>query len=315
MNIIGIESIIYGVTDVEICCRYLTDWGLELVSKNNKSSVFETLEKTTINLRKADDPELAPLNCDIPFFEGSCGREVIWGVDNEDTLASIRAELSKDRDVRETSDGTLHAVDDANNPLGFCVSKRTVANEIHPAVNSPGNPARINTPADGAIPSLAVPARIGHVVYSVSKDVEKKVEFYFQRLGFKLSDRIGDGGFFMRPAGSKDHHNLLLEGHGGDGLQHTAFELRDFDQVMQRGLYMEEQGWQTHIGPTRHTVGSNYSWYLWAPVGGLFELISDMDILDDNWKAGHADPKKLGPPFSWYARPEQKNIKFGQPHE
>jgi hypothetical protein len=84
---------------------------------------------------------------------------------------------------------------------------------------------------------------------------------------------------------------------------------------MQRGLYMEEQGWQTHIGPTRHTIGSNYSWYIWTPVGGLFEFISDMDVLDDNWKAGHSDPKKLGPPFSWYARPEQKNIKFGQPHE
>jgi catechol 2,3-dioxygenase-like lactoylglutathione lyase family enzyme len=316
LNIIGVESITYGVTDLEKCSRYLGDWGLHPISHDIAGAVFETLEKTTVQLRKADDSALPPLHCDTAFFKGSCGREVIWGVDNATTLAAIGAELSKDRDVSEAPDGSLHSIDDANNPLGFCITQRKVAKLTHPAINSPGNPTRINESAYGAAASLASPARIGHVVYSVADDVEQKAAFYLDRLGFKLSDKIGKGGCFMRPAGSQDHHNLLVQSHGGGyGMQHAAYEFRDFDQVMQRGLHMEEQGWQTHIGPTRHTLGSNYSWYMWTPLGGLMELISDMDVLDDNWEPRHVDPATAGPPHSWYARPEQKNRKFGQPHD
>ncbi|MBT3990656.1 MAG: hypothetical protein HOG95_07230 [Rhodospirillaceae bacterium] len=316
MNIIGVEAVIYGVTDLEKCTRYFTDWGLIPVSSDETGAVFETLEKTTVQLRNADNPSLPPVHCDMPFFEGSCGREVIWGADNAETLAAIGNELGKDREIIEAEDGSLHTRDDAKNSLGFCVTKRTVAKETHPTINAPGNSMRINQPAYGATPSLASPVRIGHVVHSVQGDVVEKAKFYLDRLGFKLSDRIGKGGCFMRAGGSHDHHNLLLQQLGGGyGMQHSAYEFRDFDQVMQRGLYMEEQGWQTHIGPTRHTLGSNYSWYMWTPAGGLCELISDMDVLDDSWEPRHVDPAKAGPPHSWYARPEQKGLKFGIPHD
>lgn len=316
MNIIGVESIIYGVMDLEECSRYFTDWGLIPASQDESNAVFETLEKTTVKLRKADDPSLPPQHCDTPFFKGSCGREVIWGVDTQMTLAAIGDEICKDREVTETEDGSLHAIDDAGNPIGFAITQREPVKLEHPKINTPGNYQRINESAYGAAPSLASPARIGHVVYSVAENAPEKARFYLDRLGFKLSDMIGEGGRFMRPALSQDHHNLLMESRGrGYGFQHSAYEFRDFDQVIQRGRYMEDQGWQTHIGPTRHTLGSNYSWYMWTPAGGLCELISDMDSLDDNWEPRHIDPKKAGPPHSWYARPEQIGRKFGIPHD
>lgn len=319
MNILGIDSIIYGVEDVEACSRFFSDWGMIPARGSDGIQRFETQEKTTVEIRPHDDPGLPSLHHDSPFFEKSCGREVIWGTDTSETLKSIGNELGKDREVIEDNDGTLHCLDDAQNPVGFRITVRTPVTDVLPATNTAGNAARIDRQADGAIKGRegSVPQRLNHVVYMITGDVGTVAAFYLDRLGFKLSDKLGEGGYFMRAGLSHDHHNLLFEGRGNPwyGFQHAAFEYRDFDQIMHRGLYVEEQGWQSHIGPTRHTVGSNYSWYFWTPAGGLTELISDMDYLTDAWETRFIDPKEAGPPHAWYARPEQKELRFGIPHE
>jgi hypothetical protein len=318
MNIIGIEKIVYGVTDMAAGSRYLTDWGFRPLASSPSAADFATAEQTVVSLRAHDDVLLPPLHHHSAFFTGSCGREVIWGVDSATTLQAVGADLRRDREVTEDAEGTLHFSDDAGNAVGFCVTRRVPVIEQPLAFNLVGAPVRINKPADGAQKNmLARPLRINHVVYlaTSSEQARAGARFYTERLGFKLSDNVGDNGFFMRAGGSHDHHNLLFESHGPGnyGLQHSAYEFRDFDHIMHRGRYLEAQGWESHNGPGRHTVGSNLTWYFWTPMGGLMELISDMDYLTDEWKPRFIDPKIAGRPIAWTSRPNGEDFRFGVP--
>ena len=73
MNIIGIERIVYGVTDLPACVRYLNDWGFHPCSQDEGGADFETAEKTVVSLRHAGDASLPPLHHQSLFFTGSCG--------------------------------------------------------------------------------------------------------------------------------------------------------------------------------------------------------------------------------------------------
>ena len=52
MSIVGIDSITYGVEDLELCRRFFLDWGLRETSAGN----FETLNGCEVKLRRSDDP-------------------------------------------------------------------------------------------------------------------------------------------------------------------------------------------------------------------------------------------------------------------
>jgi catechol 2,3-dioxygenase-like lactoylglutathione lyase family enzyme len=319
MPILGIEKITYGVDDIDECTRYLVDWGFHYSdSHDDKCKVFFTEEKTQIILRQTNNVRLPTLHHKSPFFKGSCAREVIWGVDRLESLDKIKINLQQDRQISIDSDGVLHSTDIAHNPIGFSVTQRTPVIQAPLQFNLVGRPVRINQSAEGSQKILSThPLRINHVVYlAPSPEAAKQAsDFYIQRLDFKLSDNVGNKGFFMRASASNDHHNLLFECHGPDyfGLQHSAFEFRDIDHIMHCGRRLEMRGWKSHNGPGRHTVGSNLTWYFWSPLGGLMELISDMDYVTDEWQPRFIDPLKAGPPISWSARPNAPDFKFGFP--
>jgi hypothetical protein len=313
-QILGIESLVYGVTDVPACERNLLDWGLEPIAGHPHR--FQTAEATWIEVRPHTETTLPGLRHVSPVFDGSCAREVIWGVKDQASLAQIQAELARDRTVTASADGTLHTTDDAGNAIGFAVTRRVPVAQAPVPVNVIGAPMRVDRQADGAAKGLAAPAlRINHFVYMATSPQEARslADFYMQRLGFRLSDDIGGKGFFMRAGASKDHHNLLVEcfGEGNCGVQHVAIEFRDLDHVMHRGTHLEAQGWQSHVGPGRHTLGSNLTWYFWSPLGGLMELVADMDQVTDNWQPRSIDPAKAGPPWAWLARPFPPGFRFG----
>lgn len=243
-------------------------------------------------------------------------RKVIWGVDSAGTLEQIATELGRDRAVSADRTGTLHTTDDADIPIGFSVTQRVPVPQEPSPTNVAGAPTRIDQPAEGASKGLvARPLRINHLVYMATDPQESRdlARFYIDRLRFRLSDDLAGKGFFMRPAGSQDHHNVLVEcfGEGNFGVQHVAFEYRDLDHIMQRGTYLETQGWQSHVGPGRHTLGSNLTWYFWTPMGGLMELVADMDQLTDNWHPRSINPAEAGPPWAWLARPFPSGFRFG----
>jgi catechol 2,3-dioxygenase-like lactoylglutathione lyase family enzyme len=297
VNITGVESILYGCRDIATAQRFFTDLGFAVDERSTDQTSFRLPDNSTVILRSVDDLSLpaAPV-------EGDTAREVIWGVDNASTLASISTELSRDRDVAESGDGVLHSIDDSGHAIGFRVSQRQSLSLELPLTNTPGNRLRRNRRAVGT--EIRVPAiqRFAHVGYWASGDVDENMAFWVERLGFRVSEYIKNVGVFLRAAGSNEHHDVFFaRRRDRRGFQHASYEVRDFDEVMLLGGHMEEQGWESHFGPGRHIFGSNIFWYFWHPAGALLEITADLDYIDDGWETIYHEalPKGAG---SWLVR-------------
>ncbi len=205
MNIIGPDSLVFGVDDVAACVQYLTDYGLAPRGITAAGGCFEALDGTAIVIRRKDDPSLPP-----PMDTASMLRKTVYGVADAATLAAVAAELAKDREVRELPDGSIETVDDMGFVLGFQITIRRPFSRPAEAVNAPGAP--VQRPANVvAVDENAVidPRTLSHVVYFVP-DVATAEAFYVERLGFRCTDRFIGAGPFLQPGGSLDHHSLFL---------------------------------------------------------------------------------------------------------
>lgn len=313
MNIVGVESMTYGVADLDEAIRYHEDWGLTLLDKTDRSADFELVDGTTLHLRRSDDAGLPPARVNwLPHLMKSTVREIIWGAADQSTLDAIKAEMSKDRDVTTDEDGTIHTIDAQNNPIGFTVTKRREIELDLPQINTIGNSGRPDKPAEATIRRKVRPYRFVHVVYWIPEDVQSMIDFYIDRLGFKMTDNMTAGGAFLRCAGSVDHHSLFLQRNddGYYGFQHVAYEVKDLDEVAMLGQHMEENGWRTNVGPIRHNICSSFSWYLWNPAGGAIEALSDIDHIYDGWEVRTIDPREEGfYGHSWTANPAHRGVR------
>ena len=285
---VGIDAIVYGVEDMDLCYRFFDDWGLRTIKRTDDEVVFETRQGPGVVLWNLNTQEFmfpAPR-------PGSTLREVVWGVESSQDLDLIGDELSRDHPVKRSSDGSLHSIDPFGYGIGFRLWQHASVQPSHnmdpgsTRVNFVGARTRINEPAIHY--SRAEPTRIGHVVFEVSgtDDLRTGEDFYLGRLNFSASDRYTDAGLFCRCAEESDHHNvaLLTTRNKRTQFEHAAFEVRDLHEVFGGGLHFAEHGWDTVIGPGRHKVSSAYFWYFNNPCGGQVEYFSDTDFLDSRWK-------------------------------
>lgn len=281
MNIIGPDSLIFGVDDVDGCARYFTDYGLEPVGNGR----FEALDGTSVVIKPRDDASLP-----APLHTGSMLRKTVYGVADQATLDAIAAELSTDREVRTLDDGSLETSDDVGFVLGFQLTVRKEISLPGEAVNSPGAPIQRPANVIGANPGAEPkPRSLSHVVYFVP-DLEKFEAFYSQRLGFITTDRFVGVGPFMRPAGTHEHHTLfcIQTPPFMQGCEHFTFHVGGPTELMQAGKRFSDRGYETFWGPGRHIFGSNWFWYFNSPVGCHVEYDADMDLHDDSWVAREA---------------------------
>ncbi|WP_075790949.1 VOC family protein [Massilia putida] len=281
MNILGPDTLVFGVDDVAACKQCLKDYGLVEVAASDTHGVFEALDGTSVVVRHDSDPALPP-----PIGKSPNIRAVIYGVKDRATLAQIKAELSKDRDVREDADGSIHAVDDIGLAVGFQVSVRRPYEAPAVPVNVPGRPAQrpVNQVAADPDAALPVPRSLSHVVLFVP-DVAVAERFYVERLGFRVSDRFTGTGPFLRPAGCADHHTLFLIQAPAfmKGINHFTFHMGSVHELLRAGAAFAAKGYKSFWGPGRHIYGSNWFWYFNSPLGGTLEYDADMDTHDDSW--------------------------------
>ena len=47
----GVESVIYGVEDLDLCVRYFVDFGLPLIAREGQSALFELEEGSSVIIR------------------------------------------------------------------------------------------------------------------------------------------------------------------------------------------------------------------------------------------------------------------------
>jgi catechol 2,3-dioxygenase-like lactoylglutathione lyase family enzyme len=280
MAFIGIDTVVFGASDLRIARRFFGDWGLRKLKDNASGLIFETGIGSQVVVRAE-----SARNLPGRLSGGSNFREVVWGVATPMDLDIIGDRLSRDRPVRQDKSGTLHTVDDAGVNLGFTVwrRKRDRKREGTP-FNGPGHRVRIDRVALSY--ERARPWRIGHVVFLVP-DVRAAENFYVDRLGFALSDRYAGGaGVFLRHAKRSDHHNLFFikSRDARTDLHHVAFEVRDIHEVFGGGLHFSQRGWATEVGPGRHPISSAYFWYFRNPLGGAIEYFSDPDYVTEKWR-------------------------------
>jgi hypothetical protein len=292
---IAIDSVVYGIEDMDLCHRFFDDWGLRTIKRTDDESIFETRHGPSIVLRNLHTSNFA-----FPAREpGSTLREVVWGVHSRRDLDIIAKELMRYGTVECSSDGSLHSLDPFGYGIGFKVWQHASVQATHnidpssTLVNFVGSRKRINEPSIHY--SRAEPTRIGHVVFEMSgpEDLAMGEDFYLNRLKFSASDRYTGSGLFCRCAAQSDHHNvaLLTTRHKRTQFEHVAFEVRDIHEVFGGGLHFAEHGWETIVGPGRHKVSSAYFWYFRNPAGGQVEYFSDTDFLDERWKPRSLPPR------------------------
>ena len=279
MDILGPDSLVFGVDDIDACVRFLTDYGLTSVNVSDRGGSFEAVDGTSIVIARRDDPSLP-----APMETGTMLRKTIYGVADEVTLEAIAAELGRDREVKRLPDGSIESKDDMGFVLGFKISVRRKVDVPAELVNAPGKPGRAVNVVGASGEAEARPLTLSHVVYFVP-DQAKAAQFYVDRLGFRCVDRFTNAGSFLRPAGTIEHHTLFLihTPPHMKGVDHFTFHMSGPTAVMQAGTRFVTMGYESFWGPGRHKFGSNWFWYFNSPMGCHVEYDADMDLHDDNW--------------------------------
>jgi catechol 2,3-dioxygenase-like lactoylglutathione lyase family enzyme len=280
MAILRIERVVYGVADVAECSRFFTDFGLEPVpATDGPATVFRTQAGQEIEIRPDGDPELP-----APLEPGSTVREVVWGVDTQAALDALAADLARDRTVRHDPDGSLHMLDETGYGLGFQLARVSETADDGGADNTHGQTGRWNQPINPV--GDVRPMRLCHIALNIPKEGRQAAAgFYVDRLGFRATDVIEPMGVFMRAEGDFDQHTMLLC-HRPDkaGINHTAYQVDSFDEVIVGANRMIEHGWREARRLGRHTIGSNVFRFIHAPCGGRVEFAADMDRVDDTYE-------------------------------
>lgn len=286
MAILGLESVVFGVDDLATSTRFWQDFGLNPISADAQTSVFDVASGSRVIVMPGDDPRLPPRN-----FPGSGLRLTVWGVDNQDNLEALVKGLEGEVAVRREADGAAFFQTPDGQNVGLRVWAKRRVRSSPDAVNAPDNIKRMNQHRQWR--RRAIPKTINHVVF-FSPDYVGAYEFYRDKLGFRYSDHSKGLGVFARADGTNEHHSIfwatcdLPFAPDTHGFMHIAFGMDDIDEVMLGANIMTRRGWKNQSmnssgGISRHRISSAIYYYIDNPNGGEAEYHADTDYLDDNW--------------------------------
>lgn len=126
------------------------------------------------------------------------------------------------------------------------------------------------------------PTSLNHVVLH-TRDRARLEQFYGGTLGFKLSDTLADFMTFWRC--NANHHSIAFaSAPGHTGLNHVAFDVRDWQDLMRAVFFMGERGVRRMWGPGRHLAGNNLFSYYFDPEGNVVEYTTEVEqITSDDY--------------------------------
>ena len=283
MNIIGPDALVFGVDDV----AGLREISHRLWPRSRRCRAtggrFEALDGTAIVVRRRGRPDLPP-----PLETGTMLRQTVYGVARRGRPRRHRRRTRArppgpaPRRRRRRGAWTISA--------SRCVSRsrRGVSSTLPgERVNAPGAPAQRPRQSDLASGRTCRRSRARSRTSSVSCPTSPSAEaFYVERLGFKVTDRFGMPGPFLRPAGTQDHHTLFFiqTPRLHEGLRALRLPFGRPDRVAAGGNALRRRRAISRFwGPGRHKFGSNWFWYFNSPLGCHVEYDADMDLHDDEW--------------------------------
>jgi len=288
MAITGIRRLVFCVDDLDTAHRFFTDYGLYPIERDGTSALFETMDRGEVRLLRRGHVELPQGTEQTGLGVFEC----IWAVDTQRALERLCGNLDRDHELTTDADGTVHFVTPFGQAIGLQAwQPRAVFGAPSPS-NTVGHIGRLNQPRKWI--DRAVPKRIHHCVWTFP-DVQEALEYYRNRLGFRVTDMQKGFGVYMRADGAYEHHNVFLaNAHAGmpnfDGtlrFHHCNFELEDIDEVMVAKNFLDRKGWRNNgWGLGRHRLTSAAFLYTdtVAFLGGEMEYGADCDCVDDSWK-------------------------------
>lgn len=278
----GIESVVYGVEDLDLCVRYFVDFGLPLAHHDEREAVFELAEGSRVIIRP-----LADALVEGQRLVGRGVQQLYLGVPDQKTLDRLVERLRNATEVSIDPDGTARFLDCDGISVGMRIYNKKAVWGAPDPINSFSNIQRRNVNRKWRVKAL--PKTIQHVVFQ-TPDPEASFAWYRDNLDFRLSDIQEGIGVFARASGTTDHHNLYwlkatLPGFDGAvRFNHVNYGVEDIDEVMVGANYMERRGWKKSTwGLGRHRIASSIFLYLPCPAGGEAEYGTDSDSLDDSW--------------------------------
>jgi catechol 2,3-dioxygenase-like lactoylglutathione lyase family enzyme len=322
MAITGIRRLVFKVEELRASVQFFIDFGLRLIEEDATSAVFETMNGAQVRLLRQGHADLPTGTTQTSIGVHEC----VWAVDSEAALDRLCTGLAADHTLSTDAEGIVHFVTPFGQAIGLQVwQPRPVFGAPSPA-NTPGHIGRLNAPRKWI--DRAVPKRIHHCVWTFP-DVDEALNYYRDRLNFRLTDMQKGFGVYMRADGAYEHHNIFLaNAHAGmpgfDGtlkFHHANFELEDIDEIMVAKNHLDRRGYShSGWGLGRHRLTSAAFLYFACPAGGEMEYGSDCDMIDDSWRPRiweggfgtaifmHELPAWLRQEPPWdvaYARPDQ----------
>ncbi len=127
-------------------------------------------------------------------------------------------------------------------------------------------------------PREDIPQKLSHVVI-FSEDPKSVVDFYQEKLGFKLSGWLGDFFGFLRC--TPDFHSLAIV-KGEPRLHHISFETRGYDEYMRAVGRVLGQGLPMRSGLGKHTPADSTFAYFIDPNGNTQEYVAPQEMIIDD---------------------------------
>jgi len=116
--------------------------------------------------------------------------------------------------------------------------------------------------------------RVGHVVFNV-KQFDKVLEFFVERLGFRVSDFVPGFAAFLRCYPNPLHHSLAILAGDENRLNHVNFMVHDIDDVGKALHRMRKANVPIVFGPGRH-----------QPSGSIFLYFLEPDLMTLEYSFG-----------------------------
>ena len=126
-------------------------------------------------------------------------------------------------------------------------------------------------------PEQGKPVRLAHVVLN-TPDPDGMAHFFIEVLGFRLSDATAKMRF-LRCA--RDHHAIAFARSQGSSLNHLAFEMASWNELMFGVGRVQESGHALQWGVGRHGPGDNVFAYFLDPDALPIEYTAEVQQIDD----------------------------------
>jgi len=143
-------------------------------------------------------------------------------------------------------------------------------------------------------PSDTCPITLSHVVLN-SKNADQLIRFFTDVLGFKISDQTKKMTFLRC---NSDHHSIAVADEDVSGLNHFAFEMKSWNELMFGVGRLKLAGHKIQWGIGRHGPGDNVFAYFLDPDGYATEYTAELQKI--------TDPDHIpGRPDQWIRPPER----------